>query len=468
MRFMADLHLHSKYSMAVSPKMTLPFMAQYAAQKGIDIISASDFTHPVWFKEIREQLIEAEEGIYKLRGESSELRNAKETLFLLSTEIASIYKQDGKVRRVHNLIFVPSLEVADKVNRELVARGCNIMADGRPIVGISSRNLLEMILTIDERCMLIPCHIWTPHFGVYGSASGFDSLEQAYGDLASYIYGIETGISSDPGMNWEVKELRNRSILSFSDAHSAPKMGREATVFELEEPSYGSIREAIMLPSVIASDLREPGNLIVDGIASSHTPRNDVNKIAYTIEFYPEEGKYHFSGHRNCKVSIGPEEIRGGGNTCPVCKRRMTEGVLYRVQQLVDESLFNRVEEKVDEHGVKWYEDKLGEQPPFVKLVPLLEVVAQGIGSTIASQKSQTMLAELCSQFGNEIEVLLEASLEDITKVGGEFVAEAAKKVREGNISIIPGYDGEYGKVSIWDEEERPKRTRGTKILKHR
>lgn len=465
---MADLHLHSKYSMAVSPKMTLPFMAQYAAQKGIDIISASDFTHPVWFKEIREQLIEAEEGIYKLRGESSELRNAKETLFLLSTEIASIYKQDGKVRRVHNLIFVPSLEVADKVNRELVARGCNIMADGRPIVGISSRNLLEMILTIDERCMLIPCHIWTPHFGVYGSASGFDSLEQAYGDLASYIYGIETGISSDPGMNWEVKELRNRSILSFSDAHSAPKMGREATVFELEEPSYGSIREAIMLPSVIASDLREPGNLIVDGIASSHTPRNDVNKIAYTIEFYPEEGKYHFSGHRNCKVSIGPEEIRGGGNTCPVCKRRMTEGVLYRVQQLVDESLFNRVEEKVDEHGVKWYEDKLGEQPPFVKLVPLLEVVAQGIGSTIASQKSQTMLAELCSQFGNEIEVLLEASLEDITKVGGEFVAEAAKKVREGNISIIPGYDGEYGKVSIWDEEERPKRTRGTKILKHR
>ena len=465
---MADLHLHSKYSMAVSPKMTLPFMAQYAAQKGIDIISASDFTHPVWFKEIREQLIEAEEGIYKLRGESSELRNAKETLFLLSTEIASIYKQDGKVRRVHNLIFVPSLEVADKVNRELVARGCNIMADGRPIVGISSRNLLEMILTIDERCMLIPCHIWTPHFGVYGSASGFDSLEQAYGDLASYIYGIETGISSDPGMNWEVNELRNRSILSFSDAHSAPKMGREATVFELEEPSYGSIREAIMLPSVIASDLREPGNLIVDGIASSHTPRNDVNKIAYTIEFYPEEGKYHFSGHRNCKVSIGPEEIRGGGNTCPVCKRRMTEGVLYRVQQLVDESLFNRVEEKVDEHGVKWYEDKLGEQPPFVKLVPLLEVVAQGIGSTIASQKSQTMLAELCSQFGNEIEVLLEASLEDITKVGGEFVAEAAKKVREGNISIIPGYDGEYGKVSIWDEEERPKRTRGTKILKHR
>ena len=273
---------------------------------------------------------------------------------------------------MHNLIFVPSLEVADKVNRELVARGCNIMADGRPIVGISSRNLLEMILTIDERCMLIPCHIWTPHFGVYGSASGFDSLEQAYGDLASYIYGIETGISSDPGMNWEVKELRNRSILSFSDAHSAPKMGREATVFELEEPSYGSIREAIMLPSVIASDLRERGNLIVDGIASSHTPRNDVNKIAYTIEFYPEEGKYHFSGHRNCKVSIGPEEIRGGGNTCPVCKRRMTEGVLYRVQQLVDESLFNRVEEKVDEHGVKWYEDKLGEQPPFVKLVPLL------------------------------------------------------------------------------------------------
>ncbi|HEY9660440.1 MAG TPA: endonuclease Q family protein, partial [Allocoleopsis sp.] len=355
--------------------MTLPVMMQYAQQKGLDILSASDFTHPVWFNEISQQLEEAGEGVYRLKGESA-ASNSKETLFLLSTEIASIYKQDGKLRRVHNLIFLPSLEVVAKLNQELIRRGCNLASDGRPIVGISSRNLLDVLLTVDERSMLIPCHIWTPHFGVYGSASGFNSLEEAYGDLAPYVYGIETGISSDPGMNWEVPELRNRSILSFSDAHSAPKMGREATVFELPEPTYENLRQAVMRTS-------------------------KESRISSTIEFYPEEGKYHFSGHRNCNVSIGPEEIRSEGNICPVCGRRLIEGVLYRVQQLVDESLVHRVEKKVDDHGVQCYTDKFGEQPPFVKLVPLLEVVAQGIGLTVISKKAQALFAELCAELGS-------------------------------------------------------------------
>lgn len=440
--------------------MTLPVIVQHAQQKGLNILSASDFTHPLWIKELKEQLEETNDGIYKLKSQIANVKatsqiskSEKDTLFLLSTEISSIYKQDGKLRRVHNLIFLPSLEAVERFNQELISRGCNLNADGRPIVGISSRNLLEILLHIDERAMLIPCHIWTPHFGVYGSASGFDSLEQAFGDLAQYVYGIETGISSDPGMNWEVAELRNLSILSFSDAHSAPKMGREATVFELEEASYEAIREAIMKPSYRSDKSNE----------SNRSHGSGVNRISHTIEFYPEEGKYHFSGHRNCKVSIGPEEIRGGGNICPVCRRRLTEGVLFRVQQLVDKSLIDRVEVKIDERGVKWYADKLGEQPPFVKLVPLLEVVAQGIGSTFASQKSQALFAELCSRLGDEIQVLLESPLEEIARVAaqwassgqGDRVAEAVQRVREAKIVIIPGYDGEYGKVSIWPEGEK-------------
>ena len=209
MQYVLDLHLHSKYSRAVSPQMTLPVMAELATQKGIDILSASDFTHPVWFKEISEQLEEAEEGLYKLKSEvNSTIR------FLLSTEISSIYKQGEKLRRIHNLIFVPNLAVAQKLSKELVSKGCNLNADGRPIIGLSSKALLELLLSIDERSYLIPAHIWTPHFGIYGSASGFDSLEEAFGDLAPEIFGIETGLSSDPDMNWQVKELRNRSILS--------------------------------------------------------------------------------------------------------------------------------------------------------------------------------------------------------------------------------------------------------------
>jgi PHP family Zn ribbon phosphoesterase len=464
MRFVADLHLHSKYSRAVSPKMTLPVMSQLAQQKGLDILTASDFTHPRWLEEIKEQLEDIGGGLYALK---SEYRNPKletntkvqtsklqkDTLFLLSTEISCIYKQDGKVRRVHNLIFVPNLGIADKVNRELVRRGCNITADGRPIVGISSRNLLEMILSIDERCMLIPCHIWTPHFGVYGSASGFDSLEEAFGDLASYVYGIETGISSDPGMNWGVNELRNRSILSFSDAHSAPKMGREATVFELESPTYENIRKAIMYPSVIArSEAVKQSNLIDQIAAPSSMARNDNNKIAHTLEFYPEEGKYHFSGHRNCKVSLGPEEIRLDGNICPVCKRRMTEGVLFRVQQLVDGSFHNGIEEKIDEDGVKWFTDRLGEQPPYVKLVPLLEIVAESLSMTVGSQKAKNLYTNLINNLGSEIDILLSVPIKDIAKVGGERLTEAMIRARAGKITIDTGYDGVYGKVRIFDK----------------
>jgi len=430
MQYVTDLHLHSKYSRAVSPQMTLPVMAAYARQKGLDVLTAADFTHPVWFKEIQSQLVEAEEGLYKLKNEDAELKPVR---FMLSTELSSIYKQGDKLRRIHNLLFVPSFVVAEKLTKALVSRGCNLNADGRPIVGISSEALLELLLSIDERAFIIPCHIWTPHFGVYGSASGFDSLEEAYGKYAQYIYGIETGLSSDPDMNWQIKELMHRSILSFSDAHSAAKMSREATVMDLEKPTYENIRQAIMHLS---------------------NKSQTKNKIAYTLEFYPEEGKYHFSGHRNCKVSVGPDEIRTGGTTCPVCHKRLTEGVLYRVQELSDASLLDRVQTKENEAGVKWYTDKMHIQPPYVKLVPLLEIVAESLGSTVSSQKSKDLYSRLCKELDSELQILLHIPLSDIEKVGGMKIGQGVAKVRQGSIAIEPGYDGEYGKVAIWKEGE--------------
>lgn len=433
MHYVCDFHLHSKYSRAVSPQMTLPVMADVALKKGLEILTVSDFTHPVWFKEIQSLLEPASEGLYRLKEKGPQ----QKILFLFSTEISSIYKEGDKLRRIHNLIFVPSLEVAEKVNKELVKRGCNLNADGRPIVGLSSKTLLELILSIDERSFLIPCHVWTPHFGIYGSASGYDSIEEAFGELASKIYGVETGLSSDPDMNWQTAELKNRTILSFSDAHSAPKMAREATVMDLEAPTYENIRQAIMYQS-FSKDQRLKAK----------------NHIAYTIEFYPEEGKYHFSGHRNCKVVYTAEDVREKGTTCPVCRKKLTEGVFMRVEQLSDPKFIGRAVARHNEHRLKWYTDKMHIQPSYVKLVPLLEIVAESLGSTVASQKSQALFTKICTELGSELEILLRIPLESIEKVGGKKFSEGVRKVREGNIAIDPGFDGEFGKVKIWSEEE--------------
>ncbi len=406
--------------------MILPEMAKWAAKKGINILTASDFTHPLWFREIKSLLTESSEGLYKLKSGEDKVR------FLLSTEIASIYKQGDKLRRIHNLLFAPNLEIADKISKELVRRGCNISSDGRPIVGLSSRDLLELALNIDKKIILIPCHAWTPHFGVYGSASGFDSIAECFEDLSRYVYGIETGISSDPWMNWQVKELDNRSILSFSDAHSAPKMGREATVFsinkQIDTVSYMDIGRAIARPI-------------------------ENCRIAYTIEFYPEEGKYHFAGHRTCKISKSPEQIRKDGNICPVCKRKLTEGVMYRLQQLAGNSEFKVYNSELDENGVNWIKDPQKNHPPFVKLVPLNEIIAESMEATVLSDKVKIKFDEMCLEFSSEINILLKTPLSDITSKFGGKIAEGITKVRKGNIVIEPGFDGEYGKVRIWQEK---------------
>lgn len=432
MEVVLDLHLHSRYSRAVSQNMTFPVMHRLAKQKGLDVLSACDFTHPLWLKEMHAHFEEAAEGLYRVKNQPTV---GKDVLFLLSTEIASIYSQGGKLRRIHNLVFAPSLAVVAKVNEALLKRGANLTADGRPIIGLSSKNLLSLLLEIDERCMMIPAHIWTPHFGVYGSASGFDSLAEAFEELAPYIYGIETGLSSDPEMNWQIAELNTRSILSFSDAHSPAKMGREATILITKQEgitdiTYEDIRRAIMRKS-------------------------ERYRVGYSIEFYPEEGKYHFSGHRNCNVVYGPEDIAAKGNLCPTCGRKLTEGVLFRVQQLADQADAQRVKVKRNEAGLKWYTDQKRIHPPFMKLVPLNEIVAESMHATVAAQKVKNCFELLCESFGSELHVLLKAALTDIEKIAGEQVARTIDLVRRGDIVIDPGYDGVYGKVTIAPEEKK-------------
>jgi uncharacterized protein (TIGR00375 family) len=432
MQYFADLHLHSRYSRAVSQQMNLTATAKAASEKGIDLLSAADWTHPLWLKEITTQLEEAGEGVYRLK-QRTDSGEQREPVFVLATEIACIYKQADKLRRIHTLVFAPDFAAVAAINQALIRRGANLSSDGRPIIGLSVHDLLELVLEASDEAFLIPCHVWTPHFGLYGSASGFASIEEAFGDLSGSIYAIETGLSSDPAMNWEVPELYNRSIVSFSDAHSLPKMGRELTAFELEVLDFPHLKAAV-------------------NRASSE---QEHNHIVSTVEFYPEEGKYHYSGHRNCKVRLGPEEIREQGTTCPVCGRRLTEGVFLRVQQVAGTANFANPETKIDDHGVTWYTDPKQHHPPYVKLVPLLEVVAEAVGTRVQSKKAQQLYGKMLSQLGSELTILLRAELVRISEVGGERISEAITKVRSGAIVINPGFDGEYGKVSIWSEQEK-------------
>lgn len=440
MEIVSDLHLHSRFSRAVSKNMTLSVMADFAREKGLDLLSASDFTHPVWMKEIESQLAEAGEGVYTLK--EKEVSRSKDVLFLLSTEISSIYKQGDRLRRVHNLVFVPSFKSAKKFRNALLGRGCNLSADGRPIVGLSSRNLLELLLSIDTRSFLIPCHVWTPHFGVYGSKSGFDSLTEAFGDLAKYVYGIETGISSDPEMNWRVGELEKRSILSFSDAHSPANMGREATVFRLRNKkiidgarqdlrfSYEDVKRAIMRDA------------------------NSNFEIGYTIEFYPEEGKYHYSGHRTCKVSYSPKEIAEKGTKCPKCGREFIEGVAVRIEQLAGVERARVYGDRIDSNGVRWHCDKSDNHPSYVKLVRLEQVIGDAIGVGAKSKRVKAVYDKLINGIGSELDILLRVDFGIIEKYSDERIVEGVKMVRAGELQIIPGYDGEYGSVSIQTQKK--------------
>lgn len=409
--------------------MTLEEISRWSKIKGIGLIATGDWTHPLWFRSIKENLKETSPGIYTLKNKPGE------TQFLLSTEISSIYSQGGQVRRIHNLIFSPSISTCEKIIKELNNRGCNLMADGRPIVGISSVDLLKMVLDIDEKVLFIPAHAWTPWFSIFGSKSGFDSIEECFDGYAKYIYAIETGLSSDPIMNWQIKELKNRSIVSFSDAHSGPKLGREATVFVNNKETITN------------------SQITFDDIASAI--KQDLNsrlKIGYTIEFFPEEGKYHWSGHRVCNIRYNAREIKEKGSICPVCHKPLTVGVENRVLDLSEKLLGQEdllmVKNKV---GLTFVYDKEKTRRPFVSMIPLLEILLELNDHSVV--KAQREYERLTKDLGTELDILLRKDYEEIEKVGGEKLRQAIEIVRERKVFVDPGYDGVFGKVKIFKDE---------------
>lgn len=414
------MQIHSRFSRAVSQQMTPPVISEWAKKKGINLVATGDWTHPIWYRELRSNLVEAGKGVYRQKDASG-----GSPLFLLSTEISSIYTQGGRGHKIHTLVFAPDFDTVEKINRELTLRGANLLSDGRPITGLTAKNVAEIALGVNPDCLIIPAHAWTPHFSLYGSISGFDSIDECFGEFAPQIYAIETGLSSDPAMNWRIAELSGRRIVSFSDAHSPAKMGREATVFELEEISFPAIRQAIT----------------GTGPAS----------IAYTIEFYPEEGKYHYTGHRNCKIVYSPNETRKLGTICPVCGRPLTVGVMSRVEDLASVDIETKGE--IDKFGVRWIKDKEEKRTPYVMMVPLLEILSEALQSGVSSQKVQTAYEQMISSLGSEFKILLDTQLSEIEKTFGPRISEAIAKVRKGDIVIEPGYDGVFGKVKIWKEE---------------
>jgi len=423
MKFVADLHPHSKYSRAVSSQMVIPQIYRWVKKKGINLVGTGDFTHPFWFSHLKENLIE-KDGFLKYKDGNDD------TYFLFSTELSSIYSQGGRARRIHNLVFAPDFAAVEKINRVLASRG-NLSSDGRPILGISSRDLAETIFEASPKALVIPAHIWTPWFSLYGSNSGFDSIEECFGDLSDKIYAIETGLSSDPAMNWRISELDNRQIVSFSDAHSPAKFGRESTIFEIK-PSYDSFAKAIKTG---------------EGIVA-------------TIEFFPEEGKYHYTGHRNCNVRHSPQETKKLGTVCPSCGRPLTVGVMHRVEELATRSEEEVGKEEKDlalEDGAKVRavrSTKL-KRPIYFNLVPLQEIIAQALGVGEQTGQVQDEYEKLVREFGSEFSVLLKVPIQDLETKTTPRMAQAIEKVRQGDIILEPGFDGVFGKVKIWPDEPK-------------
>jgi len=421
-----DLHVHSKYSRACSKNLDPVSIAYACEKKGIDIVSTGDFAHPLWYKTLSESLVEENEGIYKLRS-TLEGDVPYKTRFILGTEISCIYKHKEKTRRLHLLVFAPNLDVVKKFNLKLEERGVNLKADGRPIMGLSAKEIVKICLEIDERMIVIPAHAWTPWFSVFGSKSGYDSLEECFEELTPHIRAIETGLSSDPPMNHRLHQLDAITLISNSDAHGVDNLGREANVFGFENESqitYSEIRRI----------LRE----------------NDRKKFLYTIEFYPEEGKYHLDGHANCKVVLEPKESKKEKGICPVCKKMLTIGVLHRVDDLADR------EEKDIEHK-KFISHRY--------IVPLREIIAEIFEVGVASKKVKTEYDTLIKNIGSEFYILLHASTEEIKKYASEeLIARAIENMRAGNVVRAPGYDGIFGKI-ITNSAEKIKKSTQRKLL---
>ncbi len=401
MKITADLHLHSPHSRATSKNITMNNLEKYAGMKGINLLGTGDFTHPKWLEILKGSLEEDGSGILKSKSGFN---------FLLSTEISNIYGQNGKTRRIHNLILAPDFETVEQIRSWLSTKG-RLDYDGRPIFGFSCPELVENLRGISERIMTIPAHVWTPWFSVFGSKSGFDSVGECYQDQSRHIHALETGLSSDPPMNWRISALDEYSLVSFSDSHSMwPwRIGREATMFGLKELNYDGITNAIRTG---------------DGLRG-------------TLEFFPEKGKYHYDGHRNCGVSMNPVEAEKNRNICPVCGKPLTLGVLHRVEELADRPEGSRPD------GTK----------EFHRLIPLSEILARAMGSSVNSRRVWEEYGKLTRAFGSELGVLMEAGLKEMKEMTSERIAGLIMRIRNGDVRIKAGSDGVYGEIKDIDSE---------------
>lgn len=415
MRYIADLHIHSPFSRATSPTGDLAGLAAWAGIKGIQVVGTGDFTHPGWFRRLREQLQPAEPGFFRLAAPeitpvlAGITPEAGASRFLLSAEISSIYKRHGRVRKVHNLVYVPDFASAERLNAKLAGIG-NLESDGRPILGLDSRDLLEIVLEQAPDGFLVPAHIWTPWFSLFGSKSGFDAIEECFGDLSEQVFALETGLSSDPAMNRLISALDRFALISNSDCHSPAKLGREANLFDTGF-DYFSLKQALQNPN--------------------------RGGLAATIEFFPEEGKYHADGHRNCQVCLAPQESRRHHNLCPVCGKPLTIGVLHRVMELADR------ETPLFPPGV----------PAVHSLISLPEVLGEIIGKGPASKGVIALYRRVIARFGSEFNLLLHASREEINDFS-PVLAEAVSRMRDNRVIRKPGFDGKFGAIRVFAEGE--------------
>jgi len=409
MKFIADFHIHSKYSRATSKDMDLENLEKWAKIKGIKVLGTGDFTHPGWFKNLKSELEPAEPGLYRFKSKESK----DEIRFILTAEISCIYNKNNRTRKIHLLIFSPSFEICEKINARLGWVG-NLKADGRPILGMDAKELLKIALDSSKDCLVVPAHAWTPWFSIFGSKSGFDSIEECFDEYSKYIFAIETGLSSDPAMNWRLSSLDKITLISNSDAHSPAKIGREANIFDTEI-SYPAIIEAIKI--------------------------KNPQKFLSTIEFFPEEGKYHYDGHRLCGISLSPKETKKYNNICPRCGKYLTIGVLSRVEELADRP------EGFKPKGVI----------PFKNLIPLEEIIAESLNLGTGTKQVLKEYNNLIDKFGNEFKILLDLPPQELKTATLPEIAEGIERVREGKVSIEPGYDGNYGKIKIFGQGEQKK-----------
>ncbi len=399
MHIVADLHIHSRFSYACSREMEAERLAWWAKRKGITLLGTGDFTHPIYLTYLKQHLEPAEDGLFRLRAGERDVR------FMLTVEITNIFRQAGRLRKTHTLIFAPNFAVVARVNKQLARQG-NLAIDGRPTLKCSARELLQLVKEIAPECEVVPAHVWTPWFSVLGSLSGFDSLAECYGDDVRHIRAVETGLSSDPAMNWRLSTLDNVALISNSDAHSPRKLAREANVLDCEL-SYAGVIKALM----------------------SHDPQ----RFLYTLEFFPEEGKYHLDGHRQCQVRCSPAETRLTNGLCPVCGKKMTIGVAHRVDALAD-----RAQGYTPANAI-----------PAKHLLPLEEIVATVLGQKPNTKKVNAAYDQLLTQYGSELDIVLNRAEEELAEHVPARLLAAILQVRRGEVRITPGYDGEYGKIEL-------------------